>query len=199
MFASLDERRFALVSRRLAIGLVLAASACGGVTLEEAAPANDAAALDTAAPIFDAGLADATTRDVALDPRDASPDVARADAADAARGSVTCGAVDCVTPAWCQICNPMDPQGQKTCESAPGDTCRPPWGNYPPLRMSCDGQEDCAPGERCILFEGSIGTYVRCLAVTGGKLVCRGLQDCPTDAGACAPYNAPGYPVSICK
>jgi hypothetical protein len=105
----------------------------------------------------------------------------------------------------------MDADAAKQCVPEFTGNCNE-WGMYPPLRMSCDGQEDCAAeGELCMLYEGSLGTYTGCWPFDGGPpddcsqncscgfdIVCRTLADCPACARSCEPYNGPGYPVAVC-
>ena len=118
---------------------------------------------------------------------------------------VPCGELTCEHPQWCLMCQPGFPDPAMAChvDEASCDN----WGQYPPLHMYCDGHEDCDSGHLCILFEGSLGTYMQCLSTADcdpkcslscGTITCRTVADCPACAKSCEPY-APGYPVSVCR
>jgi hypothetical protein len=112
---------------------------------------------------------------------------------------VTCGTSSCAAPAFCHICDPITPASARSCETDPAKSCSPR-GDYPPLRVSCDGQEDCKANERCVLFEGSVGTYVRCMPEGNfGSIVCRSPADCAPHAKTCEAYATPGYAVRVCN
>ena len=137
--------------------------------------------------------------DAAASPGDGGVRDASAEAASPKVG-VECGAVICAAPAFCRICDPTNPIAARTCETDVQKGCPPPWGEQPPLRVSCDGQEDCPSGERCVLFEGSLGTYVQCMQ--GGpfsEVVCRAHADCSPTPKSCDPYGTADYPIRVCN
>ncbi len=125
---------------------------------------------------------------------------------------VGCGAATCTAPEACVVCDPTNPQSQKICAQGFGNVCGA-WGNVPPLRLFCDGPEDCTTPEQCVVIEGSVGTYGQCqkpsdcaLNCTCGQwsnVLCRTLADCPACATKCEPYQqsptGPKYPVNVCK
>lgn len=114
---------------------------------------------------------------------------------------VECGGAVCQDPAFCLVCDPTNPSGTKSCETALGNDCVP-WGQYPPLRMSCDGQEDCTAAEACLLFEGGLGTYTKCMPTPngfGGNIVCQTPAECPPATPSCEPYNVASYLVKVCN
>jgi hypothetical protein len=118
---------------------------------------------------------------------------------------VACGAMTCDAGDECLVCDPADPDPDEQCVPHFGGTCGT-WGMFPPLRIGCEGPGDCATGETCALFEGSLGTYTTCEpsddcpdpCANCFYRVCRTLADCPPCATSCAPYQAPAYPLSVC-
>jgi len=123
-------------------------------------------------------------------------------------GQWVCGDTLCSASEQCLICAPEAPDAEGKCVEEFTGTCDA-WGElYPALYMSCDGHEDCGQGARCILMEGSLGTYTQCWSCEEDDcaevcesqwpgLTCRTLADCPACATGCSPYQ-PGYPVSVC-
>jgi hypothetical protein len=120
---------------------------------------------------------------------------------------VACSDAVCVAGEQCLVCDPADPASVGQCVQQFTGTCEQ-WGMYPPLRMACDDHQDCARGERCAVYEGSLGTYTGCwpdgdctdgCTTCGVHIACSTLADCPACATGCEPYNAPGYPVRVCS
>lgn len=184
---------------RLVLASVLGGAACGGSVAEgiDAGAATSPAIPERTVPrgsIEDAAASPIAPPDAAPQ-RDASPDGGAA--GDGATAGVPCGATSCSSPMFCLYCDPTSPAGKTSCETDVAVHCTP-WGDYPPLRVSCDGPEDCQPHERCALLEGSLGTYVECLPKTAPSVVCRSLGECPAEAKTCEPYAA-GYAVRVCR
>ncbi len=127
---------------------------------------------------------------------DATPDApGTAPDAPAAAPGVACGAETCSSPRFCQICEPTNPASARSCQVATAPGCGT---NLPEVRQSCEGDEDCAPGEWCQMFEGSIATYVRCFASEIGARTCRTGADCPAQTPSCEPYME-GYAILVCR
>lgn len=174
--------------------LALASPACGGSVT------NDVLTTDAgeASPILDSDRAEVV--DTAINP----PIEDAAIAVDAAATGVSCGAATCTSPSYCMICRPGDPTPAAACTTDMAVMC-PSWGDRPPLRVSCDGHEDCAAAERCAVVEGSLGTYARCVSMpttdckVGMQILCRSLADCPPCAKSCAPYGGASYPIRSCQ
>ncbi len=125
---------------------------------------------------------------------------------------VACGPVTCSAPDACLVCDPLDPNTERSCVEGFSDGCGI-WGPVPPLRLFCDDAGVCASTERCAIIEGSVGTYAQCLespdcaadcSCTGGSanVRCGTVADCPQCAKSCAPYrqypDGPEYPVNVC-
>jgi hypothetical protein len=171
---------------------VLVSSACGGAAPSfdvDAGQAEPPRVPDARAPVLPVpdGFAEV----------DASFEGGSDAAGDAAATAViACGASTCAKPAWCRICGPTAAPSTLSCETDPAKFC----AKGPLLRVACDGREDCLPTERCILYEGSLGTYVNCVPNTDrlSGVVCRTLADCPVGANVCEPY-ALNHPVRVCK
>jgi hypothetical protein len=122
---------------------------------------------------------------------------------------VSCGGATCTAAEACLVCDPTGAQSPKTCVTGFGDTCP----TFPNLRLFCDDHGDCTATEKCMMVEGSVGTYAQCIEPSACSedcscgpgafaQVCTTLADCPACATTCKPYQQSGqggsFPVNVC-
>ena len=127
-------------------------------------------------------------------------------------GSIACGATECdaATEGCLASCLYATDERMPACIAVDGDGRWPdgdcPTGRerLPRLWLTCDGSEDCPPGELCHMIYGSLGQYAYCDAceppcdAAWFNQLCRSDADCPAGAPSCAPTaDLPGY--SVCQ
>lgn len=178
------------------VALMLLAQGCG----DRSGPSGGADG-PTDAPLGeDSAASDGSgPRDAGVDaapPDGASPDglVPRDSAAlDAGWRGVLCGFDVCTT-------------GSEVCcvaGSAPHQECTEPQAcsEEGPFAASCDGPEDCNPGEKCCMPGGiPIGTFCRstCGSPYPGETLCHSDQDCSGAGQLCCPSHALGWDHRVC-
>lgn len=107
-----------------------------------------------------------------------------------AYAGIACGASICTSGAMCCVSG-----------SAPVEQCVPTDGVGPKCDFSatCDGPEDCAPGESCCGPSGAkMQSYCAAGACPAGDTLCHTSTDCADAASACCPAYEFGWTHSVC-